>query len=299
VHEEKYDLRRRSERPIEGGLLVSALLSIFVLGIIFVFLLREAIPAFIEIPFFEFLFGREWFPASFRDPRFGALPLMAGSFLVVSMAVLIAVPVGLACAIYIAEVADPRLREVLKPMIEVLAGIPSVVYGFIALVLLSGAIQDAFHTTYRLNALNGALILSLMILPTIISIAEDAIIAVPRDYKEASLALGATRWETIRRVTLPASRSGLTVAVMLGLGRAVGETMAVLMATGNSPVVTLNPLSSVETMTAVIAIEMGEVVYGSLHYHALFALGLLLFIVTFGINLVVDRVIQRSGGARR
>jgi len=292
-------LRIRSERPIEGGLLVSALLSILVLGIIFVFLLREAIPAFIEIPFFEFLFGREWFPASFRDPRFGALPLMAGSFLVVSMAVLIAVPVGLACAIYIAEVADPRLREVLKPMIEVLAGIPSVVYGFIALVLLSGAIQDAFHTTYRLNALNGALILSLMILPTIISIAEDAIVAVPRDYKEASLALGATRWETIRRVTLPASRSGLTVAVMLGLGRAVGETMAVLMATGNSPVVTLNPLSSVETMTAVIAIEMGEVVYGSLHYHALFAVGLLLFVVTFGINLVVDRVVQKSGGVRR
>jgi len=292
-------LRRRSERPIEGGLLVSALLSILVLGIIFVFLLREAIPAFIEIPFFEFLFGREWFPASFRDPRFGVLPLMAGSFLVVSMAVLIAVPVGLACAVYIAEVADSRLREVLKPLIEVLAGIPSVVYGFIALVLLSGAIQDAFHTTYRLNALNGALILSLMILPTIISIAEDAIVAVPRDYKEASLALGATRWETIRRVTLPASRSGLTVAVMLGLGRAVGETMAVLMATGNSPVVTLNPLSSVETMTAVIAIEMGEVVYGSLHYHALFAVGLLLFVVTFGINLVVDRVVQRSGGARR
>jgi phosphate transport system permease protein len=292
-------LRRRSERPIEGALLVSALLSILVLGIIFVFLLREAIPAFFEIPFFEFLFGREWFPASFRDPRFGALPLMTGSFLVVSTAVFIAVPVGLACAVYIAEVADPRLREVLKPLIEVLAGIPSVVYGFIALVLLSGAIQDAFHTTYRLNALNGALILSLMILPTIISIAEDAIVAVPRDYKEASLALGATRWETIRLVTLPASRSGLTVAVMLGLGRAVGETMAVLMATGNSPVVTLNPLNSVETMTAVIAIEMGEVVYGSLHYHALFAVGLLLFVVTFGINFVVDRVVHRSRGVRR
>lgn len=292
-------MKRRSERPIEGSLLVSALLSILVLGIIFVFLLREAIPAFIEISFFEFIFGREWFPASFRDPRFGALPLMAGSFLVVFVAVLIAVPVGLACAVYIAEIADPKLKEVLKPLIEVLAGIPSVVYGFIALVLLSGAIQDAFHTTYRLNALNGALILSLMILPTIISIAEDAIVAVPRDYKEASLALGATRWETIRRVTFPASRSGLTVAVMLGLGRAVGETMAVLMATGNSPVVTLNPLNSVETMTAVIAIEMGEVVYGSLHYHALFAVGFLLFVVTFGINLVVDRVVQRSGGARR
>ena len=292
-------MKRGSERPIESALFFSAIVSIIILGLIFIFLLREAIPTFFEISIIDFLFGREWFPASFKNPRFGALPLIMGSFLVVFFAVLIAVPLGLICAVYIAEVADHRLSEIMKPVIEILAGIPSVVYGFIALVLLSGAIQNAFNTTYRLNAFNGALILSIMILPTIISISEDAIVAVPRDYKEASLALGATRWETIRRVTLPSSKSGIAVAIMLGLGRAVGETMAVLMATGNSPLITLNPLSSVQTMTAVIAIEMGEVVFGSLHYHALFAIGLLLFIITFAINFVVDRLIHRGMGVRR
>jgi phosphate ABC transporter permease protein PstC len=291
-------MKRGSERSIEGALFFSAIVSIIILGLIFIFLLREAIPTFFEISIIDFLFGREWFPASFKNPRFGALPLMMGSFLVVFFAVLIAVPLGLICAVYIAEVADHRLSEIMKPVIEILAGIPSVVYGFIALVLLSGAIQNAFNTTYRLNAFNGALILSIMILPTIISISEDAIVAVPREYKEASLALGATRWETIRRVTLPSSKSGIAVAIMLGLGRAVGETMAVLMATGNSPLITLNPLSSVQTMTAVIAIEMGEVVFGSLHYHALFAIGLLLFIITFAINFVVDRIIHRGMGVR-
>ena len=292
-------MKRGSERPIESALFFSAIVSIIILGLIFIFLLREAIPTFFEISIIDFLLGREWFPASFKNPRFGALPLIMGSFLVVFFAVLIAVPLGLICAVYIAEVADHRLSEIMKPVIEILAGIPSVVYGFIALVLLSGAIQNAFNTTYRLNAFNGALILSIMILPTIISISEDAIVAVPRDYKEASLALGATRWETIRRVTLPSSKSGIAVAIMLGLGRAVGETMAVLMATGNSPLITLNPLSSVQTMTAVIAIEMGEVVFGSLHYHALFAIGLLLFIITFAINFVVDRLIHRGMGVRR
>jgi phosphate transport system permease protein len=224
--------------------------------------------------------------------------MIAGSFLVVISSVMIAVPIGLVCAIYLAEVAESRVREVLKPMIEILAGIPSVVYGFIALVLLSGIIHDVFNATYRLNAMNGAIILALMILPTIITISEDAIIAVPREYKEASLALGATRWETLRRVTLPVARSGITVSIMLGLGRAVGETMAVLMATGNSPIVTLNLLRSVETMTAAIAIEMGEVVFGSLHYHALFAIGLLLFIITFTINYIVDIALHRAGRQR-
>ncbi len=289
---------RREERLIEGALFFSAIVSIIILGLIFVFLLRESIPTFFEINVAEFLFGREWFPASFKDPRFGALPMIAGSFLVVISSVTIAVPIGVVCAIYLAEVADSRVREIMKPMIEILAGIPSVVYGFIALVLLSGVIHDVFNTTYRLNALNGAIILALMILPTIITISEDAIIAVPREYKEASLALGATRWETLRRVTLPAARSGITVSIMLGLGRAVGETMAVLMATGNSPIVTLNLLRSVETMTAAIAIEMGEVVFGSLHYHALFAIGLLLFIITFTINYIVDVALHRAGRQR-
>ena len=286
---------RRGERLIEGALFFSAIVSIIILGLIFVFLLREAIPTFFEINVAEFLFGREWFPASFKDPRFGALPMIAGSSLVVISSVMIAVPIGVVCAIYLAEVADSRVREILKPMIEILAGIPSVVYGFIALVLLSGVIHDVFNTTYRLNALNGAIILALMILPTVITISEDAIIAVPREYKEASLALGATRWETLWKVTLPAARSGITVSIMLALGRAVGETMAVLMATGNSPIITLNLFRSVETMTAVIAIEMGEVVFGSIHYHALFAIGLLLFIITFTINYIVDIALHKAG----
>lgn len=292
-------VRKRNERPIEGALFASAILSIAILGLIFLFLLKEALPVFNSVTLPDFLFGREWFPTSFKEPRYGALPLIAGSLLVVATATLIAVPVGVACAIYIAEVADKRWGGILKPLIEVLAGIPSVVYGFISMVLLSSIVQGVFGATYRLNALNGALILALMILPTIVSIAEDAISAVPRDYKEASLALGATRWETIRKVSLPAARSGITVAVMLGLGRAVGETMAVLMATGNSPVVTLDLLRSVETMTAVIAIEMGEVVFGSPHYHALFAIGLLLFLITFAVNLVVDIAVRRKEGLRR
>jgi phosphate transport system permease protein len=287
-------MSRKGERPIESILFFSAIFSIIILGLIFIFLFKEAIPAFFEISLFDFLFGREWFPSSFKDPRFGALPLITGSFLVVITAVIIAVPIGIISAIYIAEIADKRLREIIKPTIEILAGIPSVVYGFIALVLLAEIVHNIFNTTYRLNALNGALILSVMILPTIISIAEDAIVAVPRDFKDASLALGATKWETLRFVILPAARSGITVGVMLGLGRAVGETMAVLMATGNSPLVTLNLLSSVETMTAVIAIEMGEVVFGSLHYHALFAIGLLLFLITFVINLFVDYAIHKG-----
>jgi len=286
-------MRKRGERPVEGALFFSALLSIIILGLIFVFLLREATPIFGITSPLEFIFGMEWIPASFKDPQYGILPLITGSFLVVATATVISVPVGVACAIYISEVANRRLRELLKPAVELLAGIPSVVFGFIALVVLSGIIHQVFNTTFRLNALNGALILALMILPTIITVSEDAITAVPRDYKEASLAIGATSWETVRRVTLPAAKSGITIGVMLGVGRAVGETMAVLMATGNSPVITLDILRSVQTMTATIAIEMGEVVFGSPHYHALFAVGLVLFLITFAINLVADFAVHR------
>jgi len=292
-------MTRRDERPIEGALFFSAILAIIILGLIFVFLVKESLPIFSEVNVLEFLLGREWFPASFTNPRFGALPLITGSFLVVITATMIAVPIGIMTAVYIAEIADERVREIVKPMIEILAGIPSVVYGFIALVLLSDIVHSVFNTTYRLNALNGAIILSIMILPTIISIAEDSIVAVPKDYKEASLAMGATRLETIRHVTLPAASSGITVAIMLGIGRAVGETMAVLMATGNSPVATLDIFHSVETMTAVIAVEMGEVVFGSDHYSALFAIGLVLFVITFTINLIVDLAIHRKGSLRR
>jgi phosphate ABC transporter permease protein PstC len=269
-------------------------LSIIILGLIFIFLFREAIPIFNIVSPFDFLLGTEWFPTSFKNPRYGALPLLTGSLLVVTTATIIAVPLGVICAIYIAEVASDRLKEILKPVIEIIAGIPSVVFGFIALVILSNVVHEAFQSTYRLNALNGALILALMILPTIISISEDAINAVPQEYREASLAMGATKWETIRHVVIPSAKSGIMVGIMLGIGRAVGETMAVLMATGNAPIFTLDLLRSVETMTAVIAIEMGEVVFGSPHYHALFAIGLVLFTITFVINLVADIVINRE-----
>lgn len=289
---------KKGEHLIEGILFFSAFLALIILALIFLFLLREALPIFGLISPVDFLTGIEWAPASFTDPSYGILSLILGTALVVLTATVIAVPVGIACAIYLSEVSDSRLREVLKPVVEILAGIPSVVYGFIALVLLSGMVHDIFNTTYRLNALNGGLILALMILPTIITISEDAINSVPREYREASLAMGATRWETIRSVTLPTARSGITVGVMLGIGRAVGETMAVMMATGNSPIVTFDVLRSIQTMTATIAIEMGEVVFGSPHYHALFAVGLVLFMITLAINLVADVVVGRLGVKR-
>ncbi|MBS7619210.1 phosphate ABC transporter permease subunit PstC [Candidatus Bathyarchaeota archaeon] len=292
-------MKKRGERPIKGLLFFFAFLALIILSLIFIFLVREALPIFWVVSPFDFLAGVEWAPASFTDPSYGILPLISGTLLVVLTATLIAVPIGIACAIYLAEVADSRLKELLKPLLEILAGIPSVVYGFIALVFLSGIVHNVFNTTYRLNALNGGLILALMILPTIITISEDAIDSVPRDYREASLAMGATKWETIRRITLPASKSGITVGVMLGLGRAVGETMAVMMATGNSPVITFDILRSIQTMTATIAIEMGEVVLGSPHYHALFAVGLILFLITFAINLVADVAVNRLGVKRR
>jgi len=288
-------MRMGKERAIEHILFFSAFLSIIILGLIFLFLFIEAIPIFSIVPPFDFLFGTEWFPTSFKNPRYGALPLITGSLLVVATATIIAVPLGVICAIYIAEVGNDRTKEILKPVIEIIAGIPSVVFGFIALVILSNVVHEAFQTTYRLNALNGALILALMILPTIISISEDAINAVPREYREASLAMGATKWETIRHVVIPSAKSGITVGIMLSIGRAVGETMAVLMATGNAPIFALDLLRSVETMTAVIAIEMGEVVFGSPHYHALFAIGLILFTITFVINLVADIAIKKRG----
>jgi len=292
-------MKKRGERPIESLLFFSAFLALIILSLIFLFLVSEALPIFWLISPLDFLLGREWMPASFTEPSYGILPLILGTFLVVVTAIVIAVPIGIACAIYLSEVADNRLKELLKPLLEILAGIPSVVYGFIALVFLSGIVHTIFNTTYRLNALNGGLILALMIMPTIITISEDAINSVPREFKEASLAMGATRWETIRIITLPAAKSGITVGVMLGLGRAVGETMAVMMATGNSPLVTFDIFRSIQTMTATIAIEMGEVVFGSPHYHALFAVGLILFLITFAINLIADVAIKRLGVRRR
>jgi phosphate transport system permease protein len=208
-------------------------------------------------------------------------------------ALLIAIPLGVACAAFLSDIASPKMREILKPAIEILAAIPSVVVGFLGIVLVNPLISKIFGVSHGLNALNGSILLAIMSLPTIISLSEDALRAVPRSYKEASLALGASRWQTLVRVSVPAALSGIIASIMLGMGRAIGETMTVLMATGNAPALTFNFLEAIQTMTATIAIELGEVPYNTTHYYALFVIGLVLFAMTFLVNLVSDLILQK------
>ncbi len=268
--------------------------------LIFLFLLREGLPAFFSVPVSN-LFGTGWYP-TFN--LYGTLPLILGSVLVTLGAIAIALPLGVATAVFVREVAPHWAREILKPMIEVLAGIPSVVLGFFGMTVIAPAVQQALGVPTGLTAFTGALILAYMALPTLISVAEDALDSVPVAYRNAGLAMGATQWQTIWRVVVPAARSGILTAVMLGMGRAIGETMAVLMVTGNAARMPLTPDSlfqPVRTMTATVAAEMGEVARGSTHYHTLFAVGILLFIMTFVINLAAARAIfekRRRGGLR-
>ncbi|MEM4250401.1 MAG: phosphate ABC transporter permease subunit PstC [Candidatus Bathyarchaeia archaeon] len=286
-----------TERIIEGLLVASSLASLLVLALIFIFLFYEGLPAFKEISPSEFFLGSVW-QVQAAEPAYGILPLLSGSTLVTTGAMAIAVPLSVLRSVYVAEVARPALREITKPFIELLAGIPSVVYGFVALTVLADITYQLTGAVHRLNALNGALILAVMILPTIISISEDAITSVPKEYREAAYALGADKWQTTSKVVFPAALSGIMVSIMLGLGRAIGETMAVLMATGNAPLLTFDILSSVQTMTAVIAIEMGEVTFGSTHFHALFAVGLVLLLITSIVNLTAEIVLHRFRSAR-
>jgi phosphate ABC transporter permease protein PstC len=285
------------ERIIEFVLVLSAFASVIILALIFTFLFREGIPAFREITPAEFFLGTIW-QVQAAEPRYGILPLLAGTTLVTAGAMTIATPLSLMCAVYVAEVANSTLKELIKPFIELLAGIPSVVYGFVALTVLADITHQLTGSVYRLNALNGAIVLALMVAPTIISISEDAITSVPKEYREAAYALGADKWETTSKVVLPSALSGIMVAIMLGLGRAIGETMAVLMATGNAPLLTFDILSSVQTMTAAIAIEMGEVTFGSAHFHALFAVGLVLLVITFFVNIVAEALLSRFRSMR-
>jgi len=219
--------------------------------------------------------------------------LIVSTLMVTLGARAIAVPLGVACASYISEAASPRAKEILKPAIEILAAIPSVVVGFLGIVLVNPALAKVFGISNGLNALNGSILLAIMSLPTIISLSEDALRAVPRSYKEASLALGANRWQTLARVSVPSALSGIIASIMLGMGRAIGETMTVLMATGNAPALTFNFLDAIQTMTATIAIELGEVPYNTPHYYALFVIGLVLFVMTFLVNLVSDLILQK------
>ena len=285
--------RDLKESAIRVFFFISGVLAVLVLAGIFLTLLVTAFPAFREIKLGEFFASTRWDPTSPEKAEYGLLSMIVSTLMVTAGALALAVTVGIGVAAYLSDVAHWRTREILKPVIEILAGIPSVVVGFLGIVLFGPALAKLFHTGNGLNALNGSLLLAIMALPTIISISEDSLNAVPRSYSEASLALGASRWQTLVRVKLPAGLSGIIAAVMLGMGRAIGETMTVLMATGNARSFPHGLLDAVRTMTSNIAIELGEVPYFTTHYYALFAIGLVLFVMTFAVNLVADVVLRK------
>ncbi len=294
---------RKPQRPqwaVVGEKLLEALIRfcgisavIFVIAIFF-FVFREAIPVLFskEFNLLEFLFSTKWYPTSLSNVRYGTLALTVGSFAVTSLAMVIAVPFGLGAAVYISEFCGPRQRETLKVIIELLAAIPSVVWGFIGLTVMSKFIVNVTGTPVGVNLLNGGIILALMSVPIIVSIGEDALKAVPDSFREASIAMGTTKWQLIIRVLFPAAKNGLLAAVLLGVGRAVGETMAVLMATGHSVQMPHGIFDSVRTLTANVAAELGEAAAGSDHYRVLFLTGILLFAITFAVNLTADFVIR-------
>lgn len=242
----------------------------------------------------DYFFGKEWLPTATPSPLFGALPLIYGTLLVSLFALIIAVPLGLGVAIYLSELATERQRKIMKPIIELLAGIPSVVYGFFGLVVLAPLIQKTFNLPSGETAFTGSVLLAIMALPTIISVAEDAMRNTPRAMKEASLALGATHWQTIYRVIIPYSKSGIMAAIVLGIGRAIGETMAVLMVTGNAAIIPHSLFDSVRTIPATIAAELGEAPAGGAHYQSLFLLGCILFVITMLISITSELISKKT-----
>lgn len=272
---------------------VSGYSAILFVGLIFFFLVSEGIPTIGEQSL-SALVNIRWYPI---ENYFGILPLIGGSLLVTLEAALFAIPIGVGTAIFISEIAPRWARELLKPFIEILGGLPSVVLGFLGILILSPFLRRFLDLPTGLTAMTGGILLGGISIPTIISVAEDSLDAVPRSYRDAALALGATRWQTIWRVTLPAARSGVLTAVMLGIGRAIGETMTVMMVTGNAPVLPVSfeaLFSPVRTMTATIAAEMGEVAKGSEHYHVLFFIGIVLFLISMCINVAASTVVIRQ-----
>ncbi len=298
--------RRRIDRLAEMAIAASALITVTGIVLIFVFVFREALPVLfdretqLEANLAKFFSPGSWQPVS-DVPKYSLLPLLIGSLKATLIAVLTAVPVAVLAALYTAEFAPRAIRELLKPVVELLAGIPSVVLGFFALIVLATGVQAVTGSPTRLNAFNAGLALGFSIIPVVYSVSEDALRAVPSSYREASLALGASAWQTAFRVTLPAAWAGIFAAVMLGLGRAVGETMIVLMASGNAAITSWSAFDSIRTMSATIAAELAEVVVGSPHYSTLFFIGSLLFAITFVLNvaagLMVERMRRRLAGA--
>jgi phosphate transport system permease protein len=266
--------------------------AIVFVALIFFFLIKEGVPTFAEIPLGDLLSDR-WYPI---ENYFGILPLISGSLIITVGATLIAVPLGIGTAVFIAEIAPRWAREILKPLVELLGGLPSVVIGFLGILVITPSLRVLLNLPTGLTALAGSLLLGFVALPTVVSVAEDALDTVPRSYREGAWALGATRWQTIWRVTLPAAKSGVLTAIMLGIGRAIGETI-IVMVTGNAPIMAFkisSIFSPVRTMTATIAAEMGEVSNGSIHYHALFFIGMVLFIISLIVNITASAVVFRS-----
>jgi phosphate transport system permease protein len=285
--------RHLLEFVVETIIRISGYSAVVFVALIFLFLMQESLPTFGEIQARD-LWNQRWYPI---ENYFGILPLLSGSLIITIGAALIAIPLGLMTATFIAEIAPLWLREILKPLVEILGGVPSVVLGFLGITVLAPLVREELYLPTGLTAFTGSVLLAGMAIPTIVSVAEDALDAVPKSYKDAALALGATRWQTIWRVTLPAAKSGVLTATMLGIGRAIGETMTVMMVTGNAPqmVSGLGSLFiSLRTMTATIAAEMGEVANGSLHYHVLFSIGLILFLISLTVNITASAVLFRS-----
>lgn len=281
--------RRTKEILIKYLFFLFALVSVIVLALIVFSLFREGLPIFRHTSIKDFLFGMEWYP-TYNPPSFGIFPLIVGSLIVTVFATCIAVPLGVLTAIYISEIAPQTVKEILKSVIELLAGLPSVVLGFFGMVIVAPWLQDTFDLPTGLNIVNASVILAIMAVPTISSISEDALYAVPREFKEASYALGATKFETIAKVIVPSALSGISTAIMLGMARAIGETMVVLMVAGGAAAIPESLFDSVRPMPASIAAEMGETPHGSPHYSALFAIGMVLFFLTLAFNLIADYV---------
>ncbi|HEU19300.1 MAG TPA: phosphate ABC transporter permease subunit PstC [Deltaproteobacteria bacterium] len=281
--------RKIKETIIKNIFLFIALVSIVILALIVIFLFIEGIPVFKVVSIKDFIFGIEWYP-TYDPPSFGIWSLIVGSFIVTLCASVIAIPLGVLSAVYIAEIAPPLIKEVFKPVVELLAGLPSVVLGFFGMAVMAPWLQATFDIPTGLNIVNASMLLALMAVPTIASISEDALYSVPQEFKEASYALGATRFETIARVIVPAALSGISTAVILGMARAIGETMVVLMVAGGAAAIPESIFDSVRPMPASIAAEMGEAPFRSDHYHALFATGIILFGLTLSFNLIADYV---------
>jgi phosphate transport system permease protein len=284
--------RQRKEQLIRLCYLFAASISILVLSMILIFLFMEGIPILNKVSLLHFVFGKEWYPTS-SPPDFGILPLLAASIAVTALSALMAIPLGVMTAIYLAEIASARVREIIKPVVELLAALPSVVIGFFGMVVVAPFLQDTLDLATGLNLFNASLMLAFMSVPTICTISEDAIYSVPRELKEASLALGATHWETIRRVMIPASLSGISTSIILGMSRAIGETMVVLMVAGGAAMIPTSIFKPVRPMPASIAAEMAEAPFRGDHYHALFAIGVVLFLFTLCFNLVADYIAQK------